>query len=178
MADRLEVVKYEEDHWVVHLDDVRMAFFLLFLGRCASRSPVFGLEDYQTATAAYKSAPGDMELLARIMRANDLPVGQLVLPASVEEKELPAELEQLLDTQVWKSIEKAVPPERVREVLTNLHKALDNKKALDRKSRAESEALDLIFAFTWDHTPPGNDYWSAWWYIADGRNRAPPPVFE
>lgn len=163
---RLEFVRYDENHWVLHLDRERAAALVMLIGRLPASSQILGADDYGVLAAAFKHY--ERELLHDYMDANeDLVISDALKKPKGEQGTEEDKLAELKESKLWKSFEAGVPDERKDEVLRQLMRVKDKK--LDG---------ELSNSFLWSTTPQGHDYWYAWSCRVYNAEAPLPPVLS
>lgn len=160
MDKSFELVRYSEDHYVLHLDAAHAAALCVLLGKLVSSSEILGQEEWLAFRDEF--VKHDRELLNAYKSVNtslESP-GKLYRPYEEED-------DDLRDSPLWKSFAAGVPEDREEEVLQELRKAL---AAYGGEAKRKKE-LPLDCAFYWAESPQGHDYWSALWRASSGSSK-------
>lgn len=158
MDKSFELVRYGEDHYVLHLDPDHAAALCVLIGKLSASSEILGQEEWYALHEEF--AKHDRELLDAYKDANMSlkNAGRLCRPHEEDN-------EDLRDTPLWKSFASGVPEDREEEVLHELRKAL-----AAYGDKAERKEKPLNSAFYWSESPQGHTYWATLW---EARSHSP-----
>lgn len=158
MDKSFELVRYGEDHYVLHLDPDHAAALCVLIGKLSASSEILGQEEWLALHDEF--AKYDRELLDAYKDANMAlkSGGRLFRPRGEEN-------DDLRDSPLWKSFATGVPEDREEEVLRELRKAL---AAVGGEATRRDLSLDS--AFYWAESPQGHKYWATLW---EARERSP-----
>jgi len=146
-----ELVRYGEDHYVLHLDPDHVAALCVLIGKLSASSEILGQGEWSALHDEF--AKHDRELLDAYKDANiSLKSGGKLYRPRGEGSEA------LRDSPLWKSFAAGVPEDREEEVLHELRKALAE---FDDEARRRELSLDC--AFHWAGSPQGHEYWAELW---------------
>ena len=161
--------KYDDDHFVVHMNRINMAAFTALVGRLNPQSTgIFGKESFDEL----RGMLGEDANYARFRGLWEKVAGLCIAFKATE----PYYLDVVGTWPLWQSIEDAVPEERHDEVKRELYKTLSSLFSGDELTKRTTRALAQ--AFTWASSPQGDLYWRTWNKRSIGEEIEPPPVIE
>lgn len=173
MNNEFRAVKYDDDHFVLHLNKAnarRLLALLHFHDTNEEADSLYSLDSYVALREALGTDPREIGLDFSFRHIDERHFE--IIEHSKDSDAL--DLDEVESWESYKSVKDVIPDDRKEEVKRELRKVLETYP-----ERSEGlKTNPLISAFSWSHSPQRYAYWSAWWERKKDANLDPPPPRE